>query len=71
MPTYRYPMPPASEITPRKTFLNRRAFIAGGGSAIALAASGYAAWAQAGETLKAAPSPLSTSETQNSLEDIT
>lgn len=73
MPSYRYPLPRASEITPREVFLNRRSFIAGGASAIALAASGRSAHAkdQDARKLKAEPSKFSTDETQNSFEDVT
>lgn len=73
MPSYRYPVPRASEITPREVFLNRRSFIAGSVSAIALASSGRGAFAQDqdAQKLKAVRSTFSTDETQNSFEDIT
>ncbi|MBX2804642.1 MAG: protein-methionine-sulfoxide reductase catalytic subunit MsrP [Hyphomicrobiales bacterium] len=73
MPSYRYPVPPASEITPRNIFLNRRSFITGGASAIALAASGVNVLAQDQDArkLNAVASALSTDEAQNSYEDIT
>ncbi len=71
MPSYRFPVPPASEITPRDVFLNRRSFIAGGVSAVALAASASNAFAQDAQKLEAVPSKFSTDEKQNSFEDIT
>jgi len=71
VPSYRFPVPPASEITPRDVFLNRRSFIAGGVSAVALAASARNAFAQDAQKLEAVPSKFSTDEKQNSFEDIT
>jgi sulfoxide reductase catalytic subunit YedY len=73
VPSYRYPVPPASEITPREVFLNRRSFIAGGASAIAIAGASGNALAQEpnAQKLVAAASKFSKDETQNSFEDIT
>jgi len=68
LPVYRYPAPPASEITPKDTILNRRAFMAGA-AGLALAGSASVARAQ-GMKLTTVPSPLSTDEAPNSLEDI-
>ncbi|MFZ2102089.1 MAG: protein-methionine-sulfoxide reductase catalytic subunit MsrP [Oricola sp.] len=69
MPVYRYPVPPASEITPKSMFLNRRAFMAGA-AGLALAGAAGAATAE-GMKLTTVASPLSTDEAPNSLADIT
>ena len=69
MPAYRFPVPPASEITPKHAILNRRAFMAGA-AGLAVAAAGAPARAQAGEMLKTVAGPFSTDETSNSLDDI-
>jgi hypothetical protein len=74
LPVYRYPVPPASEITPKETILNRRAFMAGA-AGLALAGSGLVGGAQSASAqerakLTTVPSPLSTDETPNSLDDI-
>ncbi|WP_425417494.1 protein-methionine-sulfoxide reductase catalytic subunit MsrP [Oricola indica] len=69
MPAYRFPVPPASEITPKHAILNRRAFMAGA-AGLAVAAAGAPARAQAGEMLKTVAGPFSTDETPNSLDDI-
>jgi sulfoxide reductase catalytic subunit YedY len=73
VPSYRYPVPPASEITPREAFLNRRSFIAGGASTLAIAGASGNAFAQEpnAQKLDVAKSKFSTDETQNSFEDIT
>jgi sulfoxide reductase catalytic subunit YedY len=68
VPVYRYPVPPASEITPKSVILNRRAFMAG---AAGLALAPHAAVAASGEMLKTVASPYSTDETPNTLDDIT
>ena len=68
MPVYRYPVPPASEITPKNVILNRRAFMAGA-AGLALAGSLGVARAEAMK-LKTVASPYSTDETPNSLDDI-
>ena len=75
MALYRYPVPPASEITPKNLILNRRAFMAGA-AGLALAGGGLAggvsrAAAQQGGTLTTVPSRFSTDEAANSLDDIT
>ncbi|WP_223475715.1 protein-methionine-sulfoxide reductase catalytic subunit MsrP [Oricola indica] len=69
MPAYRFPVPPASEITPKHAILNRRAFMAGA-AGLAVAAAGAPVRAQAGEMLKTVAGPFSTDETPNSLDDI-
>jgi sulfoxide reductase catalytic subunit YedY len=74
LPVYRYPVPPASEITPKETILNRRAFMAGA-AGLALAGSGLVGGAQSASAqerakLTTVPSPLSTDETPNPLDDI-
>ena len=69
MPAYRFPVPPASEITPKHAILNRRAFMAGA-AGLAVAAAGAPARTQAGEMLKTVAGPFSTDETPNSLDDI-
>jgi sulfoxide reductase catalytic subunit YedY len=69
LPAYRFPVPPASEITPKHAILNRRAFMAGA-AGLAVAAAGAPARAQAGEMLKTVAGPFSTDETPNSLDDI-
>jgi len=69
LPVYRYPVPPASEITPKDTILNRRAFMAGA-AGLALAGGISGASAQERPKLTTVESPLSTDEAPNSLEDI-
>lgn len=70
MPAYRYPVPPASEITPKSVILNRRAFMAGSaGMALGAAGLGMPA-AQAATMLKAVPSEYSTDETPNPLNEV-
>jgi len=69
LPAYRFPVPPASEITPKHAILNRRAFMAGA-AGLAVAAAGAPARTQAGEMLKTVAGPFSTDETPNSLDDI-
>jgi sulfoxide reductase catalytic subunit YedY len=69
LPAYRFPVPPASEITPKHAILNRRAFMAGA-AGLAVAAAGAPVRAQAGEMLKTVAGPFSTDETPNSLDDI-
>jgi len=69
LPAYRFPVPPASEITPKHAILNRRAFMAGA-AGLAVAAAGAPARVQAGEMLKTVAGPFSTDETPNSLDDI-
>ncbi len=68
MPVYRYPAPPTSEITPKAAILNRRAFMAGA-AGLALGGSVLPSSAEMMK-LKSVPSPLSTDETPNSLDDI-
>ena len=68
MPVYRYPAPPASEITPKSAILNRRAFMAGA-AGLALGGSVLPASAEAMK-LKTVPSQFSTDEKPNSLDDI-
>lgn len=72
MPIYRYPVPPASEITPKSVWLNRRAFMTGA-AGLALAGSAVAARAETAKQmkLKTVASPLSTDETPNTYEEIT
>jgi methionine sulfoxide reductase catalytic subunit len=67
---YSYPEPPASEITPKHAFLNRRAFMAGT-AGLALAPLAAHAQEQQREKLETVASPLSTDEAPNSLEDVT
>jgi sulfoxide reductase catalytic subunit YedY len=71
---YRYPVPPASEITPKSVFLDRRAFISGV-AGLALASSTSNGLAQTGGSgaakLSTVSSPYSTDEEPNSFEDIT
>jgi len=57
-----------SEITPERTWLRRRELLAG---AAALGLAGSLTETAAAAALNAVPSPFSTDETQNSLEDIT
>ncbi|MCI5074258.1 protein-methionine-sulfoxide reductase catalytic subunit MsrP [Oricola sp.] len=64
---YRYPVPPASEITPKSVVLNRRAFMAG---AAGLAFASQVAPARAAEKLTTVASPFSTDEAPNPLDDI-
>ena len=66
MASYRYPVPPSSEITPKQVFLNRRSFIAG---AAAMLPAG-AALAREGAKLETVASPYSTDDEPNSLDDI-
>ncbi len=68
MSVYRYPVPPASEITPKSAILNRRAFMAGA-AGLALGGSVLPASAEAMK-LKTVPSQFSTDEKPNSLDDI-
>jgi sulfoxide reductase catalytic subunit YedY len=65
--SFRYPVPPASEITPKSVILNRRAFMAGAASASMLP---FAASAQEREKLTTVASAYSTDEEPNSFEDV-
>ena len=68
MSLYRYPVPPASEITPKDAILDRRTFLAGAaGAALAV---GLPASAQAATMLKTVPSMYSTDEKPNTLEEV-
>ncbi|WP_421858924.1 protein-methionine-sulfoxide reductase catalytic subunit MsrP [Oricola sp.] len=66
MATYRYPVPPSSEITPKHVFLNRRSFLAGAAAMLPVGA----ALASESAKLDTVPSPFSTDAEPNSLEDI-
>jgi len=59
---------PASEITPRDVYLNRRTLLAG---AAGLLGAGALAREGAAAALNAAPGPFSTDEKQTSLKDVT
>ena len=67
MRPYRYPVPPASEITPRSAWLNRRALLAGIGAALAVPALTRPARALP----EYMPGPFSTDESQTSFEVAT
>ncbi len=74
MKSFRYPVPPPSEITPKSVFLSRRTFVAGalGAAFSSPAASVFAQSGGFGETkLQTVPSSFSTQEEPNSYEDIT
>ncbi|MEL6437275.1 MAG: protein-methionine-sulfoxide reductase catalytic subunit MsrP [Pseudomonadota bacterium] len=75
MPRYRFPEPPASEITPKEVFFNRRSFmkgIAAGTIAGAATLQGMQAShaEQITEKLDTVPGPFSTDEEPNTLEEI-
>lgn len=71
MPVYRYPAPPASEITPKSVFLNRRAFMAGAAGLAMAGASGPVRAEEGRQKLETVSSALSTDEMANSYEDVT
>ncbi|MEO1746680.1 MAG: protein-methionine-sulfoxide reductase catalytic subunit MsrP [Pseudomonadota bacterium] len=75
MPRYRFPEPPASEITPKEVFFNRRSFMTGiAAGTIAGAATLQGMQAshaeQITEKLDTVPGPFSTDEEPNTLEEI-
>ncbi|MBR3369272.1 MAG: protein-methionine-sulfoxide reductase catalytic subunit MsrP [Rhodobacteraceae bacterium] len=62
MPKFCYPIPRATEITPKAAFLNRRAVIAGLGAGVAFGLSGLPMTARADVMADVAPGPYSTDE---------
>ena len=76
MPSYKYPMPKASEITSKENFLNRRQFMASGAKIAAGAGASLTPFmiggsAHAAGSLKTVPSKYSIKDKPNSLEAIT
>lgn len=64
----RSPGIPYSQVTPKNVYLNRRRFLAGGAAALGMAAGIAPAAVKLNATVK---SPFSTSEKQNSYQDVT
>jgi methionine sulfoxide reductase catalytic subunit len=74
MPVYRFPVPPASEITPKGVFLNRRSFISGAaGAALALPSLAGIGFAQSASAAKLAttPGPFGTDEEKTPYDAVT
>jgi sulfoxide reductase catalytic subunit YedY len=73
MPVFRFPEPPASEITPKAVFLNRRAVMGGllGAGAATLAGSRVHAQNAAAQKLAATPGPFGTDEEKTPYDAVT
>jgi methionine sulfoxide reductase catalytic subunit len=71
MPVFRFPVPPASEITPKDMFFNRRTFFAAAGAAAAFPAIPALAQNAAAKKLVAKPGPFGTDEEKTPYDAVT
>jgi methionine sulfoxide reductase catalytic subunit len=74
MPSFRFPVPPSSEITPRSVFMNRRSFMAAAGAkgaGLMLAAQARAQGSPDAQKLTASASPFSTSDEKTPYDAVT